>query len=74
MDKLAQEMYQFEHGVNLTRLPSGFMGELLITRSGRVKFQMGAVEFDVSFSLILRCRFVCFECVALIVMNHDTGH
>jgi hypothetical protein len=61
MDKLAQEMYQFEHGVNLTRLPSGFMGELLITRSGRVKFQMGAVEFDVCCCMVFVFALILLE-------------
>jgi hypothetical protein len=49
MDRLAQEMYQFEHAANLQKLPSGYCGTLVITRSGRVKLELGSVLFDVRF-------------------------
>jgi hypothetical protein len=30
MDRLAEEMYQFEHGPNLKSLPSGYLGSLVV--------------------------------------------
>jgi hypothetical protein len=47
MDRLAEEMYQFEHGPNLKSLPSGYLGSLVVTKSGKLRMKLGAVSFDV---------------------------
>lgn len=47
VDKLAQEMFQTNYSDNLEALGSGFIGELLITRAGKMKMKLGAVLLDV---------------------------
>jgi hypothetical protein len=57
-------------GMKLKELPAGYMGKILVYRSGKVKMKIGDILFDVSFKTGSICVFcIGFACSTQITIN-----